>query len=123
MRLLMLLALLSLGELGARPADAGDPLGPQALAQIVPGHSTKAELSALLGAPWRIVQFDDCGQAMAGQADETWEYRGNSPDGAYRLHVEFDEHGIVHLIAEIPDNSGASGTIAVAVPDDTCLSM
>jgi hypothetical protein len=39
--------------------------------------------------------------------------------------VEFDEHGIVHLIAEIPDNSGASGTIAVAVPDDTalCLSM
>jgi hypothetical protein len=125
MRLLMLLALLSLGELGARPADAGDPLGPQALAQIVPGHSTKAELSALLGAPWRIVQFDDCGQAMAGQADETWEYRGSSPDGAYRLHVEFDEHGIVHLIAEIPDNSGASGTIAVAVPDDTalCLSM
>jgi hypothetical protein len=71
MRLLMLLALLSLGALGARPADAGDPLGPQALAQIVPGHSTKAELSALLGAPWRIVQFDDCGQAMAGQADET----------------------------------------------------
>jgi hypothetical protein len=125
MRLLMLLALLSLGELGARPADAGDPLGPQALAQIVPGHSTKAELSALLGAPWRIVQFDDCGQAMAGQADETWEYRGSSPNGAYRLHVEFDEHGIVHLIAEIPDNSGASGTIAVAVPDDTalCLSM
>jgi hypothetical protein len=125
MRLLMLLALLSLGELGARPADAGDPLGPQALAQIVPGHSTKAELRALLGAPWRIVQFDDCGQAMAGQADETWEYRGTSPDGAYRLHVEFDEHGIVHLIAEIPDNSGASGTIAVAVPDDTalCLSM
>jgi hypothetical protein len=117
--------LLSLGALGAAPANAGDPLGPQALAQIVPGHSTKAELRALLGAPWRIVQFDDCGQAMAGQADETWEYRGTSPDGAYRLHVEFDEHGIVHLIAEIPDNSGASGTIAVAVPDDTalCLSM
>src|SRR5271169_7195254 len=80
MRLLMLLALLSLGALGAAPASAGDPLGPQALAQIVPGHSTKAELRALLGAPWRIVQFDDCGQAMAGQADETWEYRGTSPD-------------------------------------------
>jgi hypothetical protein len=125
MRLFVLAAALSLGALAAAPADAGDPLGPQALAQIVPGHSTKAELSALLGAPWRIVQFDDCGQAMAGQADETWEYRGSSPDGAYRLHVEFDEHGIVHLIAEIPDNSGASGTIAVAVPDDTalCLSM
>ena len=125
MRLLVLLAALSLGALGVAPADAGDPLGPQALAQIVPGHSTKAELRALLGAPWRIVQFDDCGQAMAGQADETWEYRGTCPDGPYRLHVEFDEHGVVHLIAEIPDNSGASGAIAVAVPDDAalCLSM
>jgi hypothetical protein len=61
LRLLVLLAALSLGALGAAPADAGDPLSPQALAQIVPGHSTKAELSALLGPPWRIVQFDDCG--------------------------------------------------------------
>jgi hypothetical protein len=125
MRLFVLSAALPLGALAAAPADAGDPLGPQALAQIVPGHSTKAELSALLGAPWRIVQFDDCGQAMAGQADETWEYRATTPDGAYRLHVEFDEHGVVDLIAEIPDDSGASGAIAVAVPDDAalCLSM
>jgi hypothetical protein len=61
LRLLVLLAALSLVALGAAPADAGDPLSPQALAQIVPGHSTKAELSALLGPPWRIVQFDDCG--------------------------------------------------------------
>jgi hypothetical protein len=125
LRLLVLLAALSLGALDAASAEAGDPLGPQTLAQIVPGHSTKTELEALLGAPWRIVQFDDCGQAMAGQADEIWEYRGSSPDGAYRLHVEFDEHGVVHLIAEIPDNSGASGAIAVVVPDDAalCLSM
>lgn len=125
MRLFVLLAALSLGALGATPAGAADPLGSQALSQIVPGHSTKAELRARLGAPWRIVQFDDCGQAMAGQADETWEYRGTGPDGPYRLHVEFDEHGVVHLIAEIPDNSGASGAIAVAVPDDAalCLSM
>jgi hypothetical protein len=46
---------------------------------------------------------------------------GTSPDGAHRSHVEFDEHGVVHLIAEIPDNSGASGAIAVAVPDDAAL--
>jgi hypothetical protein len=125
MRLLVLLAVLSLGTLAAAPAEADDPLSPQALTQIIPGHSTKAELSALLGAPWRIVQFDDCGLAMAGQADETWEYRGTGPDGAYRLHVEFDEYGVVHLIVEIPDNSGASGAIAVAVPEDAalCLSM
>jgi hypothetical protein len=124
MRLLALLAALWLGTLGAVPADAAESLRPQALAQIVPGHSTKAELTALLGAPWRIVQFDDCGQAMPGQANETWEYRGTSKDGTYRLHVEFDEHGVVNLIAEIPDNSGASGVMAVAVPDGAlCLSM
>jgi hypothetical protein len=64
------------------------------------------------------VQFGDCGQAMPGQANETWEYRSTGQDGAYRLHVEFDEHGVFHLIAEIPDNSGASGAIAVEVPDD-----
>jgi hypothetical protein len=124
-RSLVLLAALALGALPGAPAEARDPLGPQALAQILPGHSTKAELTALLGAPWRIVQFDDCGQAMAGQADETWEYRGSGPDGAYRLHVEFDDRGVVHLIAEIPDNSGAHGAIAVVVPDDAalCLSM
>jgi hypothetical protein len=79
MRLLVLLAVLSLAALATLPAEAGDPLGPQALAQIVPGHSTKAELSALLGALGRIVQFNDCGEAMAGQADETWEYRGVGP--------------------------------------------
>ena len=120
MRFLLLLAVLSLGVSGAAPARAGDPqtpqLTPQALAQILPGHSTKADLSALLGAPWRIVQFDDCGEAMPGQADETWEYRGHGPDGSYRLHVEFDEHGVVRLIADIPDRSGPRGVIAVAIP-------
>jgi hypothetical protein len=105
----------------AAVAGDSDPLSP-ALAQIVPGHSTKADLRTLLGQPWRVVQFDDCGQAMAGQADETWEYRGGSPDGAYRLHVEFDEQGVVHLIAEIPDKSGDKATPAVVAPA-MCLSM
>jgi hypothetical protein len=82
--LLVLLVALSLGMLAAAPANAGDRLGQQALAQIVPGDSTKAELSALFGMQWRIVQFDDCGQAMAGEADENWEYRGTGPDGACR---------------------------------------
>jgi hypothetical protein len=95
---------------------------PLALAQIIPGVSTKADLRSLLGQPWRVVQFDDCGQAMAGQADETWEYRGTGPDGAYRVHVEFDDRGVVHLIAEIPDKSGDNATLAVVAPA-MCLSM
>jgi hypothetical protein len=110
----------------AAGAWAHDSIGAQALAQIVPGRTTKAQLEALLGAPWRVVQFNDCGEAMAGQGDETWEYRGRSPDGTFRLHVEFDGHGTVHLIAEIPDKSGGRGAIAIVVPPPQpamCLSM
>jgi hypothetical protein len=36
-------------------------------------------------------------------ADETWEYRGADPSGGYRLHVEFGDNGVVHLVAKIPD--------------------
>jgi outer membrane protein assembly factor BamE (lipoprotein component of BamABCDE complex) len=106
-------------------AETQDRISPQALAEIIPGHSTKEDLQALLGAPWRVAQFNDCGQAMDGQGDETWEYRGKAPSGAYRLHVEFDDNGIVRLIAEIPDKSGEDSTIAVVAPAlaAMCLSM
>ena len=121
----MVFALVVAGLAAAAQAGTGDPIAPQALAQIIPGHSTKAQIEGLLGTPWRVVQFDDCGQAMDGQADETWEYRGKSPGGTYRVHVEFDEHGIVHLIAEIPDKAGDQGAIAVVAPTQgaMCLSM
>jgi hypothetical protein len=59
---------------------------------------------------------------MAGQADETWEYRGRDPEGTYRLHIEFDEHGIVHLISEIPDKTGEARAIVITTPA-MCLSM
>jgi hypothetical protein len=74
----------------------GDPL-----TSVVPGQTTKAQVLTLLGTPSRIVQFDDCGDAMPDEALETWEY----PGGGARIHVEFDDHGIVHLIARIPDDS------------------
>ena len=96
-RLVALLAVLCLWPLAAQ---AGDPL-----AAIVPGQTTKAQIRALLGTPSRIVQFDDCGDAMPDEALETWEYPGKDSAGAYRFHVEFDEHGIVHLVAKIPDDS------------------
>ena len=88
------------------------------------GVSTKKQIQALLGAPWRVVQFNDCGMAMDDQADETWEYRGTSPNGSYRLHVEFDTQGIVRLIVALPDSTGAQGAIAIAVPADAlCPTM
>jgi hypothetical protein len=89
------------------------------LVQVTPGLSTKAQVQSLLGAPWRIVQFNDCGMSMPGQADETWDYRGKDAGGAYRLHIEFDDSGIATLVAKIPDRvPGGKGTAAkIAVPD------
>jgi hypothetical protein len=87
------------------------------LGKIVPGRSTKADVRALFGEPWRIVQFNDCGEAMDDQQDETWEYRGGGAKDSFRLHVEFNDDGTVHLVAKILDNSpGGKGTIAKSAP-------
>jgi len=89
----------------------------QSLAKVVPGHTSKAGITALFGKPWRVLQFNDCGEAMDDQADETWEYRGRDSSGSYRLHIEFSDDGTVHLIAKIPDNSpGGEGTAAKVAP-------
>jgi hypothetical protein len=96
----------------------------QAIAQTVPGQSTKADIQSLLGAPWRVVQFNDCGMAMDDQADETWEYRGTDQDGNYRLHVEFGDNGTVHLIAKIPDSAaGGKATDAKVAPPQAMKNM
>jgi hypothetical protein len=84
----------------------------QQIAKIVPGQSTVSDVQTMFGAPWRIIQFNDCGMAMDDQADEIWEYRGADPGGGYRLHVEFSDNGVVHLVAKIPD--GVPGGKAVA---------
>jgi hypothetical protein len=94
------------------PARAGSDI-----ANIVPGRSSKADVRSRLGAPWRILQFNDCGMAMDDQADETWEYRGTDGSGGYRIHVEFGDNGHVHLIAKIPDASpGGKATAATTAP-------
>jgi hypothetical protein len=99
-------------------------IGVQDVAKIVPGQSTKADVQAMLGTPWRVVQFNDCGMPMDGQADETWEYRSTDPAGGFRVHVEFGDNGVVHLIAKIPDGaSGGQPTTAKVAPDDSHMSM
>ncbi|HZR63248.1 MAG TPA: hypothetical protein VFA80_20060 [Xanthobacteraceae bacterium] len=95
-----------------------------ALGKIVPGHSSKADIKALLGEPWRVVQFNDCGEAMDGQDDETWEYRGTDAAGGFRLHVEFNEHGTVHLFAKMPDKPpNGEGTKAAVEPGGSSMGM
>jgi hypothetical protein len=92
-------------------------LGAQQLAKIIPGQSNKADIQAMLGAPWRVVQFNDCGMAMDDQADETWEYRGADSSGGFRVHVEFGDDGVVHLVAKISDGTaGGQPTVAKVKP-------
>jgi hypothetical protein len=85
------------------------------LAQIVPGKSSKSDVASLFGKPWRVVQFNDCGMAMDDQADETWEYRGADSSGAFRIHIEFGDDNVVHLIAKIPDRSPGGGATKAEV--------
>jgi outer membrane protein assembly factor BamE (lipoprotein component of BamABCDE complex) len=95
-----------------------------ALARVSPGLSTKSQVQSLLGAPWRVVQFNDCGMAMPGQADETWDYRGKDARGAYRLHIEFDDRGVASLVAKIPEHvPGGKGTAARTAPSDSRMAM
>jgi outer membrane protein assembly factor BamE (lipoprotein component of BamABCDE complex) len=83
------------------------------LAKVAPGLTTKTQVEALLGKPWRTTFSDD--------ADEpgpvVWEYRGQDSDGTYRVHIEFDSHDITSLIAKIPDNTGeARARVAKPTP-------
>ena len=105
----------------APPAAA---LSAQSVTKVIPGRTGKSAVTALFGKPWRVVQFNDCGEAMDGQADETWEYRGRDANGSYRLHIEFNDDGTVHLIAKIPDNSpGGQDTVAKFAPSASMPGM
>jgi hypothetical protein len=85
--------------------DAADPgavreFGAATLAEVDPGRTTKAQVEALLGQPWRTIVSDP------DESDpEVWEYRGRDANGTYLLHIEFDDHDITTLIAQIPDKA------------------
>ena len=127
------LALCLLGSSAARSADGWtaevpaphtDTISAAKLAQVRPGVSTKNEVQSLLGAPWRILQFNDCGMSMPGQADESWDYRGRNAKGTYRVHIEFDDHDVASLVAKIPDRAaGNKGTPAKVAPGDAKMAM
>jgi outer membrane protein assembly factor BamE (lipoprotein component of BamABCDE complex) len=125
------LALCLMTAPAARSADgwsttipAPDTISAEKLAQVVPGTSTKSQIQSLLGQPWRILQFNDCGMSMPGQADETWDYRGRNAKGTYRLHIEFDDNDVASLVAKIPDHVvGNKGTPAKVAPGGMKMAM
>jgi outer membrane protein assembly factor BamE (lipoprotein component of BamABCDE complex) len=108
----------------AIPPPRADSISAAKLAQLKPGISTKTQVQSLLGAPWRILQFNDCGMSMPGQADETWDYRGRNAKGTYRVHIEFDDSNVARLVAKIPDHvAGTKGTRALTAPPDMKVAM
>ena len=83
------------------------------LAKVVPGQTTKAQVEALLGMPWRTTHSFK----PHGSEPDVWEYRGRDSNGTYRVHVEFDSHNVTSLIAKIPGNTGqAPGRTAKTPP-------
>jgi outer membrane protein assembly factor BamE (lipoprotein component of BamABCDE complex) len=87
----------------------------QTLAKIVPGHTTKPEVEALLGRPWRDTQLDEEDVMPGDPAVEVWEYRGRASQGTYRVHIQFDKSDVTTLVARIPDKT-ARAIARVAKP-------
>ncbi len=82
--------------------DIKQVISDETFSKIESGSSTKAEVRALLGTPWRTTNYGDCNPV---DWQETWEYRGQDSTGTYKLHVEFDHGGIARIVAKIPDRT------------------
>jgi hypothetical protein len=82
-------------------------------------RTTKAQVEALIGQPWRTTVFAELGEDEPGhEAPEVWEWRGqDSQNGLYRVHIEFNLKGIVTNIAKVPEKTGMAP--ARVAPDET----
>jgi hypothetical protein len=72
------------------------------LARIVPGRTTNAQVRKLLGEPWRDMHHGD----EENPANDVWDYRGQDASGSYLVHIEFDPHNVVTIVAKIPQKAG-----------------
>jgi outer membrane protein assembly factor BamE (lipoprotein component of BamABCDE complex) len=96
---------------GADPGRAPD-FSAATLAKVTPGQTTKAQIEALLGEPWRTSFADDSDEP----GPVVWEYRGKDANGTYRVHIEFNSHDVTTLIAEIPDSTGEAPARVAKTP-------
>ena len=106
---------------GATPDASGynQDYSDATLAKVTPGETTKAQVEALLGQPWRTTVFAEIGEDEPGhEAPEVWEWRGqDSQNGLYRVHIEFNQKGIVTNIAKVPEKTGIAP--ARVAPEET----
>jgi hypothetical protein len=104
---------------GATPDASGynQDYSDATLAEVIPGETTKAQVEALLGQPWRTTNFAEGHDEPGHEAPEVWEWRGqDSQNGLYRVHIEFNQKGIVTNIAKVPEKTHMAP--ARVTPDD-----
>ena len=89
------------------------------LATVIPGKTTQAEVETLLGQPWRTTNFAKIGEGDPRQEPEVWEWRGQDAENdLYRVHIEFDQQGIVTNIAKIAERTGTGEARVVPASAD-----
>jgi outer membrane protein assembly factor BamE (lipoprotein component of BamABCDE complex) len=90
------------------------------LAKVLPGKTTQAEVETLLGQPWRTTNFAKVGEGKPEEEPEVWEWRGQDAENdLYRVHIEFNQQGIVTNIAKIAEKTGTGEARVVPVSADT----
>jgi len=67
------------------------------VSKIKVGMSNRAQVTELLGAPWRTVNYGDCNPI---DYQEIWEYMGHEAGGVFRISIEFDEAGIARIVVK-----------------------
>jgi hypothetical protein len=97
-------------QAAAQPAEVRD-FGAATLARVVPGRTTKTQVRTLLGEPWRDMHHGD----EENPANDVWDYQGHDASGSYLVHIEFNPHNVVTLIAKIPEKAGFG--VATVVKD------
>jgi hypothetical protein len=120
------LVALSIGLLGAfsQASDAPKPVAPAAheltmdnVAKIKVGAMTGEQVTQLLGAPYRSSSLGCAGEANGEENpngyDEIWEYLGHDAKGPFLIHMEFDDDGVVRILAKVPQK-GPIEMLAVA---------
>jgi hypothetical protein len=88
-----------------------------AISNIKAGVSTRADVKAVLGAPWRATNYGEtyCGCPYI-DLQEVWEYRGADSTGPYKFHIEFDADGVAQILAVAYQN-GVVRILASNMPD------
>lgn len=95
------------------PANYRD-VNMELVAKIKVGSTTGAQVTELLGDPWRTTNYADC---HPSDYQEMWEYVGRDDSGPFRVQIEFDDHGIARIVAKIPQKG--SITVLAAAPRPT----